>query len=80
MNLLFKHFRFYLQLLIAAIIFFPDTEAQNTTCINNNFGTIQVSPDVELTGAGQNIDTIEFWKAPAATGVFILLAIKILLS
>lgn len=67
MNLLFKHFRFYLQLLIAAIIFFPEMEAQNTTCINNNFGTIQVLPDVELMGAGQNIDTIEFWKAPDIT-------------
>ncbi|MCH7772767.1 MAG: hypothetical protein IIA49_17425, partial [Bacteroidetes bacterium] len=67
MNLFLKYFRFYLKIVIAATFFFLETEAQNTTCIDNNFGTIQVSPDVELTGAGQNIDTIEFWKAPDVT-------------
>ena len=28
------------------------------------FGTISVDPDIEVNGSGQNIDTIEFWKAP----------------
>ena len=63
MNLFLKYFRFYLIIVIAETFLFPETEAQNTTCIHNNFGTIEVSLDVELTGAGDNIDTIEFWKA-----------------
>jgi len=64
LNLFFKYFRFYLKIVIAATLIFSETEAQSTTCIHNNFGTIEVSLDAELTGAGQNIDTIEFWKAP----------------
>ncbi|MCH9028722.1 MAG: T9SS type A sorting domain-containing protein [Bacteroidetes bacterium] len=67
MNFFLKYFRFYLIIVIAETFFSPETEAQNTTCIDNNFGTIVVSPDLELTGAGLNIDTIEFWNAADIT-------------
>ena len=67
MKLPFKYFGFYLQILSAGTLFFSEATAQSSVCIHNNFGTIQVSPDVELTGAGLNIDTIEFWKAPDIT-------------
>jgi hypothetical protein len=67
MRLSHKLFKSYLRTGIAALLYCGHTVAQVSTCVHNNFGTIQLSPDVELTGAGLNIDTIEFWKAPNIT-------------
>jgi myo-inositol-hexaphosphate 3-phosphohydrolase len=40
------------------------------------FGTISVDPDIEVNGAGQNVDTIEFWKAPDTTETLMFVSAK----
>jgi hypothetical protein len=40
------------------------------------FGTISVDPDFEVNGSGQNIDTIEFWKAPDSTETLMFVSAK----
>ncbi len=45
-------------------------------CQLPKFGTITVDPDIELNGAGQNIDTIEFWKAPDSTETLMFVSAK----
>jgi hypothetical protein len=40
------------------------------------FGTITVSPDFQVNGSGQNIDTIEFWKAPDSTETLMFVTAK----
>ncbi len=45
-------------------------------CQLPQFGTITVDPDIEVNGAGQNIDTIEFWKAPDSTETLMFVTAK----
>ena len=45
-------------------------------CQLPQFGTITVDPDIEVNGAGQNIDTIEFWKAPDSTETLMFVSAK----
>jgi hypothetical protein len=58
-----KYFGLSLPILFAGTLIFTKTTAQSS-CLHNNFGTIEVPPVVELNGYGKNVDTIEFWKAP----------------
>jgi hypothetical protein len=67
MKLSQNYFNSYLKIGIAALLICVETAAQSSACIHNNFGTIEVSPIVELEGFGKNVDTIEFWKAPDVT-------------
>jgi hypothetical protein len=76
MKLSFNYFGFYSQIVIVSVIIITETTAQSISCVHNNFGTIEVSPDVELIGAGQNIDTIEFWKAPDITNSLMFVSSK----
>ncbi len=46
------------------------------TCQLPQFGTITVDSDIEVNGAGQNIDTIEFWKAPDSTETLMFVTAK----
>jgi hypothetical protein len=75
MKISFKYFGFYLQVVLVGTIFCTQSTAQST-CIHNNFGTIEVAPVVELTGAGLNVDTIEFWKAPDITNSLMFVSSK----
>lgn len=45
-------------------------------CQLPQFGTIIVDPDIELNGAGEEIDTIEFWKAPDSTETLMFVTAK----
>jgi hypothetical protein len=45
-------------------------------CQLPQFGTITIDPDIEVNGAGQNIDTIEFWKAPDSTETVMFVSAK----
>ena len=45
-------------------------------CQLPKFGRITVDPDVELNGVGQNIDSIEFWKAPDSTQTLMFVTAK----
>ena len=45
-------------------------------CQLPQFGTITVDSDIEVNGAGQNIDTIEFWKAPDSTETLMFVTAK----
>jgi myo-inositol-hexaphosphate 3-phosphohydrolase len=45
-------------------------------CQLPQFGRITVDPDVELSGKGQNIDSIEFWKAPDSSQTLMFVTAK----
>ncbi|MEJ2493892.1 MAG: phytase [Ignavibacteriaceae bacterium] len=45
-------------------------------CQLPQFGRISVEPDVELNGAGQNVDSIEFWKAPDSSNTLMFVTAK----
>ena len=45
-------------------------------CQLPQFGTITIDPDIEVNGAGQNIDTIEFWRAPDSTQSLMFVSAK----
>jgi Phytase/Secretion system C-terminal sorting domain len=45
-------------------------------CQLPQFGIISVDPDIEVNGLGQNIDTIEFWKAPDSTQTLMFVSAK----
>jgi myo-inositol-hexaphosphate 3-phosphohydrolase len=45
-------------------------------CQLSQFGVISVDPDFEVNGQGQNIDTIEFWKAPDSTESLMFVSAK----
>ena len=53
---------------VSLIIFFYSFNFLHTqpvpSCQLPEFGLIAVSPDLQINGSGQNIDSIEFWKAP----------------
>ena len=64
-------------LLILLCISFSLVEAQSMPdCQLPKFGIITVDPDVELNGVGQNIDSIEFWKAPDSTQTLMFVTAK----
>ena len=45
-------------------------------CQLSQFGVISVEPDFEVNGQGQNIDTIEFWKASDSTESLMFVSAK----
>jgi hypothetical protein len=45
-------------------------------CQLPQFGRITVDPDIELDGKGQNIDSIEFWKAPDSSQTLMFVTAK----
>jgi hypothetical protein len=45
-------------------------------CRLPQFGRITVDPDIELNGSGQNIDSIEFWKAPDSSQTLMFVTAK----
>ena len=45
-------------------------------CQLRQFGRITVDPDIELNGKGQNIDSIEFWKAPDSSQTLMFVTAK----
>ena len=45
-------------------------------CQLPEFGRITVDPDFEVNGSGQNVDTIEFWKAPDSTQTLMFVSAK----
>ena len=61
-----KHIKVHLSILVFSVYILMGSAALAQSypdCQLPQFGTITVEPDIELNGAGQNIDTIEFWKA-----------------
>ena len=62
-----KSLKYLLEIILSIFLLLTDMSAQDPICIVNYFGTIEVTPDIVLDGAGQNIDSIEFWKAPDIT-------------
>jgi myo-inositol-hexaphosphate 3-phosphohydrolase len=45
-------------------------------CQLPQFGIITIDPDIEVNGSGQNVDTIEFWKAPDSTETLMFVSAK----
>jgi WD40 repeat protein len=45
-------------------------------CELPQFGVVYVDPDIQVNGAGQNVDTIEFWKAPDSTETLMFVTAK----
>jgi hypothetical protein len=72
----YYYFNSYLKIGVAALLICGETIPQVSACIHNNFGTIEVTPVVELNGFGKNIDTIEFWKAPDVTNSLMFVSSK----
>jgi len=62
-----KSITYLLKIPTLIFLLLTDITPQDPICIVNYFGTIEVTPDIVLNGAGENIDTIEFWKAPDIT-------------
>ncbi len=53
------------------------TQAQSMPpCELPQFGRITIDPDIEVNGSGQNIDTIEFWKAPDSSETLMFVSAK----
>jgi hypothetical protein len=73
-----RYLSYFLQLLAIILITFVDSIfAQSLpTYPLPQFGTVTVSPDFQVNGAGQNIDTIEFWKAPDSTETLMFVTAK----
>jgi hypothetical protein len=68
----------FLQLLAIILIKFDDSVlAQSLPQYPlPQFGTITVDPDFQVNGAGQNVDTIEFWNAPDNTETLMFVTAK----
>lgn len=63
--------------LILFLLSFQITKAQSMPdCLLPQFGRISVDPDVELNGEGQNVDSIEFWKAPDSSQTLMFVTAK----
>jgi hypothetical protein len=45
-------------------------------CQLSPFGVITVDPDLEVNGQGQNVDSIEFWKAPDSSQTLMFVTAK----
>ena len=65
-------------ILLIIIIFNSNlTFAQvNPDCELPQFGVIYVDPDLQVNGAGQNVDTIEFWNAPDSSETLMFVTAK----
>jgi WD40 repeat protein len=65
-------------ILTTVISFFNNpTVAQDIPqCELPQFGVVYVNPDIQVNGAGQNVDTIEFWKAPDSTETLMFVTAK----
>jgi myo-inositol-hexaphosphate 3-phosphohydrolase len=65
-------------ILTTVISFFNNpTAAQDLPqCELPKFGVVYVNPDIQVNGAGQNVDTIEFWKAPDSTETLMFVTAK----
>ena len=64
-------------LLFFVCLGFSATRAQMANpCQLQSFGTITISPDFELDGSGENIDTIEFWEAPDLSNTLMFVTAK----
>jgi myo-inositol-hexaphosphate 3-phosphohydrolase len=74
-----KYIDMQLALLVFTIYFVMNcaTLAQlSPNCQLPQFGMISIDPDIEVNGVGQNIDTIEFWKAPDSTETLMFVSAK----
>jgi hypothetical protein len=45
-------------------------------CNLPQFGVIQIDPDIEVNGQGQNVDSIEFWKSPDSSETLMFVTAK----
>ena len=65
-------------LMSAALLFVTNlTLAQGIPqCELPQFGRINIDPDFEVNGSGQNVDTIEFWKAPDSSETLMFVTAK----
>ena len=66
-------------IIIALIMVFyniPTHSQVNPECELPEFGVISVSPEIQVNGAGQNVDTIEFWKAPDSSETLMFVTAK----
>ena len=73
-----RYLAYFFQLLAVILITFDDSVlAQSLPQYPlPQFGTITVDPDIQINGAGQNVDTIEFWKAPDSTETLMFVTAK----
>lgn len=74
-----KYINVQLTVLVFTIHFVMNcaTPAQSPPdCQLPQFGTITIDPDIEVNGSGQNVDTIEFWKAPDSTETLMFVSAK----
>ena len=65
-----KYINVHLSILVFSVYFLMGSAALAQSypdCQVPQFGIISVSPNFELNGAGNNIDSIEFWKTPDST-------------
>ena len=68
---------FYLFILVVLFCLFQLIEAQSIPgCELPQFGLITIDPELELNGAGQNIDSIEFWNAPNSNQTLMFVTAK----
>lgn len=70
-NIFGKYFFTALYFLFQSLV-----QAQSGNCIFNNFGTIVLQPDMEINGQGDNIDSMEFWKAPDSSETLLFVTAK----
>jgi hypothetical protein len=63
---------FLIMMLLAIASFIPVAWTMNI----HYFGSVAVSPDFELNGRGENIDSIAFWEAPDLKETLILVTAK----
>lgn len=74
-----KYINVHLSILVFSVYFLMGSAALAQSypdCQVPQFGIISVSPNFELNGAGNNIDSIEFWKAPDSTETLMFVTAK----
>ena len=74
-----KHLNVHLSILVFSVYFLIGSAAfaqSYPDCQVLQFGIITVNPNFELNGAGNNIDSIEFWKAPDSTETLMFVTAK----
>ena len=77
-NIKMRYMSFFEIVLALSIIFYTNqTSAQGIPdCELPLFGVIYVDPEIQVNGAGQNVDSIEFWKAPDSSETLMFVAAK----
>ncbi len=68
--------RLFLLLFTFILFQLPVSAQTGSPCNLNPFATVTLEPDFELVGAGENIDTIDFWDTPDANNTLMFVTAK----